>query len=189
MKRYMLAFISAIKLVIPIASLLQSFTGGIIEYIENESFYAFVGKRAWLWISIVVIITLAIMIVFFYSLKRKYPGKDLKELLDACGNWIYFFPTDKTLERDSVVEIRKRIGKHGDEPYAIAFIDRIDDNEKSTMLFQHIAIYDRENKKYVCEKPKNRICGKDAKSYYYRPYISKQECEVLLNVRENHGNT
>ena len=181
MKRWWQAFWNSLKHVIPVATSIEAVAGGVIEFKTHKSFYAFVGEHDWLWISIIACIVIAILGVFYYSLRKKYPGKDLKELRNIFNNWIYFFSTDSTLERDSVVEIRKRIGRHGDEPFALAFVDRVDDHEKSTMLLQHIAIYDSTCNKYIKKEPQREITNKKiTKDYYYRSYISRNEIEEIV---------
>ena len=181
MKRWWQAFWNSLKHVIPVATSIEAVAGGVIECKTHKSFYALVGEHDRFWFFIIAWVVIAILGVFYYSLRKKYPGKNLKELRNIFDNWIYFFSTDSTLERDSVVEIRKRIGRHGDEPFALAFVDRVDDHEKSTMLLQHIAIYDSTCNKYIKKEPQREITNKKiTKDYYYRSYISRNEIEEIV---------
>ena len=186
MKRWLRALFSALKLIIPRASAIQVVAGGFIEHFEKKSFYAFVGERDWRWISIVIVLIIAIIAAFIYSLRTRYPDNHLKELCNIYNNWIYCFPADSSLERDSVVEIRKRIGKHYDMPFALASVDRVNDYEKSSMLFLHLAIYDTEQNKYVLKEPKCEITNERVmKNYYYRPYIYIKEIKDMLKEDKN----
>lgn len=189
MKRFTQSLWTTIIIVVPALGTIQSLVSGAIEYITGKAFFAFIFETPWRWIIALSLVIISLVAVFFYSFSRKFPGYKLKEAMDFNGIWIYFFPLNDNLVQDSVVEIRKRRGKHGDIPYSIAFVDRPDDNEKSTMLVQHLALYDENTRTYTKSNPSKAIIGKSAKQYYYRPYLSESECRTVLKGREANGNS
>lgn len=175
-KRFGKALWFSIRMVVPIVCTLQAIIGGIIEYCLNKSFYTYIFEKNFRWILCLVLLFVAIVIMYFVALQKKYPDFVMKEAVNVLPEKrLYFFKANDNIERDSVIEIRKKLEtrKHGNIAYAIAFVDRYDDNNPNLMIAQHVALY--KDGTYVNKIPIYDIEIKNAKNYYYRPYLSHNE--------------
>ncbi len=167
--------------VITTITLIQTIGAGIVEGIVKEPFYTFFVQTPWFWITACVILLLVFIGVFSYSFFWKN-NTDLVELQNNRGNWNYYFHANgSVVDDESFVEIRvNHSDQCGSDLYAIAHVDRIDDKHKFKMVFNHVALYDSETNKLVRKNPETELCNKDAKKYFYRPYISDESINAFL---------
>lgn len=133
-----------------------------------------------------IVFCVSCMLVFAYVNYKRYPCNRMKKISHSEDNMLYGFKFNGRLERDSVVEIRRKKNRNhlGSDPYALAVVDTADDTDKNYMIFRHLLLY--EKGQYV-DNPPPMIDKKDYGKYYYRHFFSSSEYDRLVNSNVKKG--
>ena len=147
---------------------------GFISIDEPKTFFQYCAEKPIASLISIVIIVLLWAILFCYYEQNVYPNRQLCDFVFVDKEKsLYIFKADKNIERDSVVEIRRKRWKNVSEEYALAFVDGYDEGKKH-MVIQHIACYNKNNNTYDKSKQPESINKKEYKKIFYRPYITIQ---------------